>query len=159
MPVALLSWVLYTIFAIHLPSSASLIFLEKLPVDAGPDGHRHCQSRPVSAPSTHPFESIVGTLEVLNTEFSVVLWRRGVPVGVVYAGNNAMFRSEVFPQRTGGWTVLIRALTMAVSVRSRIYRQFFQCCRGCDVLQRPAAYLSTLHSCHGHSLVQRMLNK
>jgi len=41
---------------------------------------------------------------------SVVLWHRGVPVGVVYAGTNAMFRSEVFPQRTrtGGWTVLIR---------------------------------------------------
>jgi len=52
----------------------------------------------------------VGTLEVLNMEFSVVLWCRGVPVGVVYAGNNAMFRSEVFPQRTrmGGRTVLIR---------------------------------------------------
>ena len=51
----------------------------------------------------------MGTLEVLNMEFSVVLWRRGVPVGVVYAGNNAMFRSEVFPQwtRTGGRTVLI----------------------------------------------------
>ena len=52
----------------------------------------------------------MGTLEVLNMEFSVVLWRRGVPVGVVYTGNNAMFRSEVFPQwtRTGGRMVLIR---------------------------------------------------
>ena len=29
-----------------------------------------------------------------------------------------------------------------------------QCSKGCDVLQRPAAYVSTLHSCHGHSLVQ-----
>jgi len=66
---------------------------KKLPVDAGLDGHRHCQSRPISALSARPFESVVGTLEVLNMEFSVVLWRRGVPVGVVYAGNNAMFRS------------------------------------------------------------------
>jgi len=73
---------------------------EKLPVDAGPDGHRHRQSRPIPAPSAHPFVSVVGTLEVLNMVFSVVLWRRGVPVGVAYAGNNAMFRSEVFPQRT-----------------------------------------------------------
>jgi len=32
-------------------------------------------------------------------------------------------------------------------------------CKGFDVLQRPAAYLSTLHSCHGHSLLQWMLNK
>ena len=38
--------------------------LEKLPVDAGPDGHRHRQSRPVSAPSTRPFESVVGTFHV-----------------------------------------------------------------------------------------------
>ena len=46
----------------------------------------------------------------VNMEFSVVLFRRGVPVGVVYAGNNAVFRSEVFPQRTrmGVQTVLIR---------------------------------------------------
>ena len=86
------------------------VTLEKLPVDVGPDGHCHRQSRPISAPSAHPFESVVGTLEVLNMEFSVVLWCRGVPVGVVYAGNNAMFRSKVFPQRTrtGGRTVLIQ---------------------------------------------------
>jgi len=67
----------------------------------------------------------VGTLEVLNMEFSVVLWRRGVPVGVVYTGNNAMFRSEVFPQRTrtGGWTVLIRGGSDDGSVRQVLHLQ------------------------------------
>ena len=46
----------------------------------------------------------MGTLKVLNMEFSVVLWRRGVPVGVVYAGNNAMFRSENVPTTDlNGW--------------------------------------------------------
>ena len=49
---------------------------KKLPVDAGPDGHCHRQSRPVPALSARPFESVVGTLAVLNMEFSVVLWRR-----------------------------------------------------------------------------------
>jgi len=53
---------------------------EKLSVDAGQEGHRHRQSRPLP-PSARPFESVVETLEVLNMEFSVVLWRRGVPVG------------------------------------------------------------------------------
>ena len=97
--------------------SVTQLAQEKLPVDVGLDGHRHRQSRPISAPSACPFESVVGALEVLNMEFSVVLWRRGVPVGVVYAGNNAMFRSEVFPQRTGGWTVLIRGASDDGGVR------------------------------------------
>ena len=62
---------------------------------------------PLSEP---PRISTIHPPEVLNMEFSVVLWRRGVPVGVVYTGNNAMFGSEVFPQwtRTGGRMVLIQ---------------------------------------------------
>ena len=48
-----------------------------------------------------------------------------MPVGVVYAGNNAMFRSEVFPQQTltGRRTMLIRGGSDDGGVRPVLHLQ------------------------------------
>ena len=42
----------------------------------------------MSTLSVHPFESVVGTLEVSYLALSAILLLRGVPTGVVYTGNN-----------------------------------------------------------------------
>ena len=47
----------------------------------------------MSTSSAHPFESEAGTLEVSYLAFTVIL-------GVVYAGNNVIYKSEVFPPQS-----------------------------------------------------------
>ena len=61
---------------------------EKLPVDTGLGGPSE-QLRVNPTPSTHPFESVVGTLEVSCFFLEIVLLR-GVPVGVVHIWNTCM---------------------------------------------------------------------
>ena len=50
----------------------------------------------------------MGTLEVLYLAFSAILLLRGVPIGVVYAGNN-LFKSEVFPSWTQTGKLMVRS--------------------------------------------------
>ena len=71
----------------------------KLPVDTGQGGHHNCRSYSASRPSACPFKSVVGALEDLYLAMSAIPLLRGVPVGVVHAGNNVIVNSEVFPPR------------------------------------------------------------
>jgi len=81
-----------------------LITQEKLPVDAGPDGHRHRQSRPVSAPSARPFESVVGTLHFWTEHY---ILHRPHLLALLYAREppkNSIFRTSSVPTTdSNGW--------------------------------------------------------
>ena len=53
-----------------------------------------------------PVEFVVGPFEVSYSAFSAILLRRGVPVGVVYAGNNVQLsRSGPMTDSNSMWMV------------------------------------------------------
>ena len=66
---------------------------KKLLVGTGLGKHCNRESCSMSIYSARPFKSEAGTLEVSYLAFTVIL-------GVVYAGNNVIYKSEVFPPQT-----------------------------------------------------------
>ena len=62
-------------------------------VDTGLGGHRNRQSCSMSTLSAHPLSPQRDYLNVCTyLALSTILWCRCVPVGVVYAGNNVIFK-------------------------------------------------------------------